>query len=84
MINGNVKEVEDLIPYREKNALQTVGYKELFSFFDEEINLEEAIQKIKQNTRRFAKRQISWFKRNENIQHLKIENAFQEIIRNVT
>jgi len=84
MQEGLTKEVEGLIPYRNKNALQTVGYKELFSFFDGEINLEEAIQKIKQNTRRFAKRQISWFKRNENIQHLKIENAFQEIIRNLT
>ena len=81
---GLIKEVEGLIPYRNKNALQTVGYKELFSFFDGDINLKEAIQKIKQNTRRFAKRQISWFKRNENIQHLKIENAFQEIIRNLT
>ena len=84
MQEGLTKEVEGLIPYRNKNALQTVGYKELFSFFDGEINLEEAIQKIKQNTRRFAKRQISWFKRNNNIQHLKIENAFQEIIRNLT
>ena len=84
MQEGLTKEVEGLIPYRNKNALQTVGYKELFSFFDGEINLGEAIQKIKQNTRRFAKRQISWFKRNNNIQHLKIENAFQEIIRNLT
>jgi len=84
MEEGLIKEVEDLITYRNKNALQTVGYKELFSFFDGEINLEEAIQKIKQNTRHFAKRQISWFKRNENIQHLKMENAFQEIIRNLT
>ena len=84
MEEGLIKEVEDLITYRNKNALQTVGYKELFSFFDGEINLEEAIQKIKQNTRHFAKRQISWFKRNENIQHLKMENAFQKIIGSLT
>ena len=76
-----LKEVENLIPYKNKNALQTVGYKELFSYFDGEISLEEAINKIKQNTRRFAKRQISWFKREENIQHVSCENAFQKIIK---
>jgi len=76
-----LKEVENLIPYKNKNALQTVGYKELFSYFDGEISLEEAINKIKQNTRRFAKRQISWFKREENIQHISCENAFQKIIK---
>jgi len=75
-----LKEVENLIPYKNKNALQTVGYKELFSYFDGKISLEEAINKIKQNTRRFAKRQISWFKRDENIQHIPIENVFQKII----
>ncbi len=81
MEEGLLKEVENLIPYKNKNALQTVGYKELFSYFDGEISLEEAINKIKQNTRRFAKRQISWFKREENIQHISCENAFQKIIK---
>ncbi len=81
MEEGLLKEVENLIPYKNKNALQTVGYKELFSYFDGEITLEEAINKIKQNTRRFAKRQISWFKREENIQHISCENAFQKIIK---
>ena len=76
-----LKEVENLIPYKNKNALQTVGYKELFSYFDGEISLEEAINKIKQNTRRFAKRQISWFKREEGVQHVSCENAFQKIIK---
>ena len=80
MEEGLLKEVENLIPYKNKNALQTVGYKELFSYFDGEISLEEAINKIKQNTRRFAKRQISWFKREENIQHVSCENAFEKII----
>ncbi len=84
MEEGLVNEVENLITYRNKNALQTVGYKELFAFFDGEMNLEEAIEKIKQNTRRFAKRQISWFKRDERIQHLKMENAFQKIIGSLT
>ncbi len=81
MEEGLLKEVENLIPYKNKNALQTVGYKELFSYFDGEISLDEAINKIKQNTRRFAKRQISWFKREENIQHISCENAFQKIIK---
>ena len=80
MEEGLLKEVENLIPYKYKNALQTVGYKELFSYFDGEISLDEAINKIKQNTRRFAKRQISWFKREENIQHVSCENAFEKII----
>ena len=80
MKSGLLKEVDSLIPFKNKNALQTVGYKELFSYFDGEISLEEAINKIKQNTRRFAKRQISWFKRDNSIQHLKVENAFQKII----
>ena len=81
MEEGLLKEVENLIPYKNKNALQTVGYKELFSYFDGEISLEEAINKIKQNTRRFAKRQISWFKREEGVQHVSCENAFQKIIK---
>ena len=80
MEEGLLKEVESLIPFKSKNALQTVGYKELFSYFDGEISLDEAINKIKQNTRRFAKRQISWFKRDISIQYLKVENAFQKII----
>jgi tRNA dimethylallyltransferase len=47
------------------NALQTVGYRELFRYFEGEISLELAIEEIKKNTRRFAKRQLTWFKRNE-------------------
>ncbi len=80
MEEGLLKEVENLIPYKNKNALQTVGYKELFEHFEGVISLEEAIEKIKRNSRRFAKRQISWFKRDENTQHIKTENAFNKII----
>lgn len=58
---GLLKEVEVLYPYRKLNALQTVGYSELFDFFDGEITLEEAMEEIKKNTRRFAKRQLTWF-----------------------
>ena len=58
-------EAEDLFPHKDLNALQTVGYRELFRYFGGEISLEFAIEEIKKNTRRFAKRQLTWFKRNE-------------------
>ena len=77
---GLLKEVESLLNFRSKNALQTVGYKELFEYFDGKISLEKAIEKIKRNSRRFAKRQISWFKRDENICRIEEENAFEKII----
>jgi tRNA dimethylallyltransferase len=66
MEQGLIKEAEQLIPFKYKNALQTVGYKELFDYFDGKIDLERAVALIKQNSRRYAKRQITWFKRYEN------------------
>ena len=63
MKEGLLEEVKNLLPYREFNALQTVGYKELFAYFDGECNLETAIEEIKKNTRRYAKRQMTWFRR---------------------
>ena len=60
---GLVDEVRGLLPYRHLNALSTVGYTELFNYFDGRHTLPEAIALIKQNTRRFAKRQLTWFKR---------------------
>lgn len=63
---GLLEEVQALLPYQELNALQTVGYRELFRYFNGEGTLEEAIEEIKKNTRRFAKRQITWFKRTPN------------------
>ncbi|MFD1316574.1 tRNA (adenosine(37)-N6)-dimethylallyltransferase MiaA [Namhaeicola litoreus] len=63
--NGLVEEARKLYTYRELNALQTVGYKELFSYFDGQINLDFAIDEIKKNTRRFAKRQYTWFKKDK-------------------
>ena len=65
--NGLVKEVTNLIQYKNINALQTVGYKEIFEFLENKISLENAIEKIKRNTRRFAKRQITWFKKDPSI-----------------
>ena len=66
MINaGLLLEAERLYPIRELNALQTVGYKEIFDFFDENIDLDQAISQIKQNTRNYAKRQMTWIRRKE-------------------
>ena len=63
MKEGLLEEVKNLLPFRDYNALQTVGYKELFAYFDGECNLETAIEEIKKNTRRYAKRQMTWFRR---------------------
>ena len=60
---GLLEEAKKLYPQRELNALQTVGYKELFNYFDGGIDLETAISEIKKNTRRYAKRQLTWFRR---------------------
>ena len=63
---GLIEEVKNLLPYKEHNALQTVGYQELFDYLEKKISLSEAIELIKRNTRRYAKRQLTWFRRNEN------------------
>jgi len=65
MDDGLLEEVHSLLPYREYNALKTVGYQEIFRHMDGELSLEEAVEKIKTNTRRYAKRQLTWFKRDE-------------------
>lgn len=67
MRNGLLKEVEKLYAFKNLNALRTVGYSELFDFFENKISLENAIGKIKQHTRNYAKRQITWFKKAEGI-----------------
>ena len=61
--DGLLEEARNLYPLRHLNALQTVGYRELFDFFDENINLSTAVDKIKQNSRHYAKRQLTWFKK---------------------
>lgn len=63
---GLLEEVKGLQEYRKYNALNTVGYSELFDYLDGHIPLETAVDKIKQNTRRFAKRQLTWFRRDDN------------------
>ena len=65
--NGLMEEARSLYPYREYNALNTVGYKEWFDFFDGKIDEAEAIRLIKRNSRRYAKKQLSWFRRDGEI-----------------
>ena len=65
---GLLKEVEQVAEYRTYTALNTVGYKELFAHFDGDCTLEFAIEKIKQNSRIYSRKQMTWFKRNPNIQ----------------
>lgn len=71
MDNGLVEEVKKLAEFRQVQSLNTVGYKEIFEYLDGEITQERAIELIKKNTRNYAKRQITWFKRNKNAVWLK-------------
>lgn len=85
MINeGLLEEAKKLHPNKELNALQTVGYRELFRYFDNEISLDFAIEEIKKNTRRFAKRQITWFKRDQEISWFDYKSELNEIIKSIT
>jgi tRNA dimethylallyltransferase len=62
--SGLLKEAQAVVAYRAHNALQTVGYRELFDHFDGKMNEDEAFAQIAQHTRNFAKRQLTWFRRN--------------------
>ena len=63
MADGLLEEAKSLYQYKGTNALNTVGYKEIFDYMEGKMTMEEAVEKIKVNTRRYAKRQITWFKR---------------------
>ena len=81
MNEGLLAEAEKLFLNKDLNALQTVGYRELFDFFEDKTTFEFAIEQIKQNTRRFAKRQMTWFKRTENATWFDFETDRNEIIK---
>ena len=66
-INGLEKEAVDLFPFRHLNSLNTVGYRELFDYFDGKISIEEAREKIKANSRKYARKQLTWFRRDPEI-----------------
>ena len=65
--NGLLNEVKGLFKFKNLNALNTIGYKEIFEYLENKISLDEAIEKIKTNTRRYAKRQITWYKSNKEV-----------------
>jgi tRNA dimethylallyltransferase len=80
MTDGLLNEAKQLYKHRELNALQTVGYRELFGYFDKEFSIDFAIEEIKKNTRRFAKRQLTWFKRDQNTTWFDFETPYRDII----
>ena len=65
MEEGLLKEAKEVYPLRQLNALKTVGYREMFDYIDGNCSLEKAVDKIKQNSRHYAKRQLTWFRRDE-------------------
>lgn len=80
MQEGLLEEVQTVANYRAHNALQTVGYKELFQYLDGEYTLEQAIEEIKKNSRRYAKRQMTWFKRNPETIWVDYNAPFTEVL----
>lgn len=78
MENGLLQEVEKLLPHRELVSLKTVGYTELFHYLDGKWDLDFAVEEIKKNSRRFAKRQLTWYRKEDDIHWVNYENAFTE------
>jgi len=85
-----VKEVMALLPFRQLNSVNTVGYKEIFGYLDGKTTLEEAIDLIKRHSRQYARRQITWFRKNRDIrwfapeEHGAIIKYVQECVERVT
>lgn len=79
--NGLIAEAKQLEEKKHLNALQTVGYKEMFSFFENEISLESAIEEIKKNSRRYAKRQLTWLRKDEEVQWFEYNETIEKIIQ---
>ena len=82
--NGLIAEALNLVGFKNLNSLQTVGYKELFDFFDNRISEKEAIDLIKKNTKKYAKKQMTWFKRDRDIKWFeKIDNSIFEYVKKI-
>jgi len=79
MESGLLEEVRSLLPFRDLNALRTVGYAELFDYLNGNSGLADAVSRIKQNTRHYAKRQMTWFRRNPDIRWIE-KDSLQEIL----
>ena len=83
MKNGLLDEVKQLETKKALNALNTVGYKELFQYLDNKVSLEFAVSEIKKNTRRFAKRQLTWFRKKETISWFDYKANIKDIITTI-
>ena len=83
MANGLLDEVRHLQSARHLNALQTVGYKELFEYLDGKISLDTAVEQIKTNTRQYAKRQLTWFKRDKSIMWFDSLNGLPQVFETI-
>jgi tRNA dimethylallyltransferase len=77
IVNGLFEEAARFFPQRNLNALQTVGYREIFGFMEGAYDREEAIRLLKRNSRNYAKRQLTWFKKDKEIQWMSPEEAIQ-------
>ncbi|MCX8489871.1 MAG: tRNA (adenosine(37)-N6)-dimethylallyltransferase MiaA [Cyclobacteriaceae bacterium] len=80
---GLFEEAERFYPQRQLNALQTVGYQEIFDFMDGKYDREEAIRLLKRNSRHYAKRQLTWFKRDQEIRWMRPEEVLKEVTKEV-
>ena len=79
--DGLVNEVNGLVQHKELNSLNTIGYKEVFKYLDGKSDLDNTINEIKKNTRRFAKRQMTWFNSNNNIIWFKVNYKIEDIVK---
>lgn len=80
---GLLDEVKSVHSYKHLNSLNTVGYKELFAYIDNELTLDDAIELIKKNTRNFAKRQLTWFRKDENTTWFSPESKIEHILDHI-
>jgi len=80
---GLLEEARRLYPYRHHNALQTVGYQEIFPYLDGQYDMDEAVRLIKRNTRRFAKRQLTWFRKDTEIQWFDADKNTAELLADI-
>ena len=80
MESGLLEEAKSLLPYKDLNALNTVGYKELFNYFEGKWDLDFALSEIKKNTRRFAKRQLTWYRKDKTIKWFDYLSKLEPII----
>lgn len=76
--DGLIEEVQSVLQYRNKPALQTVGYKEVFDYLDGNISKDQAILQIKNHTRQYAKRQMTWFKKDPEFKWINMANESVE------